>query len=192
MTDWQARHLQIVQDSDAHLGVATPPHRIGQEVMIDADTPVPLASVVKVPVLVEAFRQLGEGRFSLDGPLAAGARRYKALGSGILTLVWTTGWRRPSRDLITLMIIISDNTATDILMERLGLERNQRHMHRLGLVQYPRRAHAARDLRGHAAQPGPGSGPLRPGPLGSTSTASGAMVSATAWARTTTSARRAT
>jgi beta-lactamase class A len=141
MSDLSARLLQIVKDSHAHLGVALRHLESGEEVMIDADTPVPLASVVKVPVLVETFRQLSEGRFSLSDrwPLEP---RYKALGSGILTQ-FDEGLQPTVKDLITLMIIVSDNTATDIIMEYLGIESIDLTMHQLGLVN----THVAHTLR---------------------------------------------
>lgn len=141
MADLQTRLSQIVKDSRANLGVALRHLESGVEVMIDADTPVPLASVVKVPVLVEAFRQLGEGRFSLSDrwPLEP---RYKALGSGILTQ-FDDNLQPTVKDLITLMIIVSDNTATDIIMETLGVESIDQTMHRLGLAN----THVAHTLR---------------------------------------------
>lgn len=141
MADLQARIAQIVKDSHANLGVALRHLESGEEVMIDADTPVPLASVVKVPVLVETFRQLGESRFSLADrwPLEP---RYKALGSGILTQ-FDVGLQPTVKDLITLMIIVSDNTATDIIMEYLGIASIDHTMHQLGLTQ----THVAHTLR---------------------------------------------
>lgn len=131
MNALQTRVEAIIRASDAHMGVAIRHIESGQEVMIEADTPVPLASVVKIPVLVEAFRQLGEGRFRLDDrwPLEP---RHKALGSGILCQ-FDEGLTPTVRDLLTLMIIISDNTATDMVMERLGIEAIDRTVHELGL-----------------------------------------------------------
>ncbi|MCC7208198.1 MAG: serine hydrolase [Anaerolineae bacterium] len=132
MADWQSRIQRIIADSGAQIGVAIRHIESGVELMIGADTPVPLASVVKIPVLVEAFNQLGQGRFTLDErwPLA---HDDKALGSGILRYL-DDGLALTVRDLITLMTIISDNSATDILMARLGLANIDAHMHRLGLT----------------------------------------------------------
>ena len=143
MSDLRARIEQLVQDSGAHIGVAVRHIESGAEVMLDADTPVPLASVVKIPVLVEAFRQLAEGRFQLADrwPLEA---QHKALGSGILTQ-FDDGLAPTVKDLITLMIIVSDNTATDIIMERLGIEAIDRTMHQLGFT-HMHVAHTLRDI----------------------------------------------
>lgn len=131
--DLRTRIENIVTRVDANFGVSILHIESGATLNFAADTPVPLASVVKIPVLVEAFHQLGEGRFQLDDrwPLD---HAHKALGSGILTQ-FDDGLTPTVRDLLTLMIIISDNTATDILMERLGIQAIDDSMHRLGLSQ---------------------------------------------------------
>jgi beta-lactamase class A len=143
MSDLRARIEQLVQQSGAHIGVAVRHIESGAEVMLDADTPVPLASVVKIPVLIEAFRQLAEGHFQLTDrwPLEM---QHKALGSGILTQ-FDDGLEPTVKDLLTLMIIVSDNTATDIIMERLGIASIHRTMHQLGLT-HTHVAHTLRDI----------------------------------------------
>jgi beta-lactamase class A len=95
---------------------------------------------VKIPVLVEAFRQLAEGQFKLTDRWPLDPQR-KALGSGILTQ-FDDGLEPTVKDLLTLMIIVSDNTATDIVMERLGIETITRTMRELGLAH----THVARSL----------------------------------------------
>jgi beta-lactamase class A len=101
-----------------------------ERVGFDADTPYPAASVFKVPVLVEAFRQMGAGAFTL-GDRWELTEEDKSTGSGVLTRL-TPGLRPAVRDLLTLMIIISDNTATDMLVRRLGPERITGTMRALG------------------------------------------------------------
>lgn len=128
----QARIEQEIAASGAQIGVAIRHIESGATLMIDADQPVPLASVVKIPVLVEAFRQLRAGRFHLDDRWTL-RHEFKALGSGILTQ-FDDGLTPTVRDLLTLMIIISDNTATDILFDRLGIDAINAHMHELGLA----------------------------------------------------------
>lgn len=132
-TELRIQIEDIIAGVQADLGVSILHVESRATVDIAADTPVPLASVVKIPVLLEAFRQLGEGRFQLDDrwPLE---HAYKALGSGILTQ-FDDGLMPTVLDLITLMIIVSDNTATDILMQRLGVQAIDDFMHRLGLTQ---------------------------------------------------------
>lgn len=78
------------------------------------------ASTIKVPILLEALRQAREGTLRLDADYAVAAEQ-RCDGSGVLThlrdgLVVTIG------DLLTLMIIVSDNTATNILIDIVGID----------------------------------------------------------------------
>ena len=95
-----------------------------------ADQPVVAASVIKIPVMIEAFRaqEAGELRFDELHALADAERMpscgtLKAMHTGIgMTLL----------DLVRLMIIVSDNTATNILIRRLGIERINATLRELG------------------------------------------------------------
>lgn len=132
MADLRTRVEECVAQGGAQMSVSIVHLESGETIGLDADRPVPLASVVKIPVLVEAYRQLGEGRLRLDERWSL-EHRHKALGSGILTQ-FDNGLNPTMRDLLMLMIIISDNTATDMLIERLGVQAIDDTMHRLGLV----------------------------------------------------------
>ncbi|MCC7353895.1 MAG: serine hydrolase [Anaerolineae bacterium] len=127
----QEQIIELIAQSSAQIGVAIRHLETGAEVMIDADRPVPLASVVKVPVLAEAFRQIREGRLRPEDRWTL-TGRHKNVGSTILTFL-DDGLPLTVQDLLVLMIIVSDNTATDMLMERLGLERIDGFMYQLGL-----------------------------------------------------------
>ena len=100
------------------LGLAAKQLATGEEVMVDADQSFPTASTFKVPVMAEVFRQAESGNFRLDD-----RRRLEASdvvrGSGILRAL-TPGCELTIRDLVTLMIIVSDNTATNMLIDLVG------------------------------------------------------------------------
>jgi beta-lactamase class A len=132
----------IAASGTTSMGVALHHLESGEEINLGADQSYPMCSVLKIPVLVEAFRQMGEGRFTLDDrwPLTPAE---KNIGSGILTYL-QDGLQPTVRDLLTLMIIISDNTATDMVMGRLGVERIDQTMHELGLANI----HMAMTIRG--------------------------------------------
>lgn len=118
--------------ADAEMGVAMRHLGNGDEILIEPDRSFPMASVLKIPVLTEAFRQMAAGTFALDDRWEL-TTDEKNLGSGTLTF-FDDGLMPTVRDLLTLMIIISDNTATDMLIHRLGREQIQQTMHDLGLT----------------------------------------------------------
>jgi len=94
----------------------------------DADGAYPAASVIKVPILMTVYADAAEGRLSLDERLAVGEHKP---GTGVLG--WAKGISELAvRDHATLMTIVSDNTATNRLIERLGLARIAERMKEWG------------------------------------------------------------
>ena len=85
----------------------------------DADVPVPAASVIKLPLVMTLYADAAEGRLSLDERCAAGGR---VAGTGVLRHLGGVA-DLTLRDLATLTVIVSDNTATNRLIERVGLGR---------------------------------------------------------------------
>src|ERR1700757_5229139 len=75
-------------------------------------------SVIKIPIMTEVMRQAEAGRFSLDDRITLKAADER-LPSGVLYTM-QPGLNPTIRDLITLMIIISDNAATDLLADKVG------------------------------------------------------------------------
>lgn len=124
------------------MGVALHHIESGEEINLNADESFPMCSVLKIPVLVEAFRQMRQGKFTLEDRWELTSAE-KNIGSGILTYL-QDGLAPTVRDLLTLMIIISDNTATDMVMHRLGVDQIDRTMHDLGLADI----HMALTIRG--------------------------------------------
>jgi beta-lactamase class A len=101
------------------LGVAVTDVATGAVVAaLNADRPFQLASMFKVPVLVAALRRVDTGDLAL-GMRYAVQRDHKLIGSGVLSYL-DDGLAPTLRDLLTLMIIISDNTATDMVLDVLG------------------------------------------------------------------------
>ena len=123
---------QVMAASGAKFGLALRHLESGEELLFDADSYYVLASTFKVPVLVEAFFQIQAGRLALAERLPL-RTADKNLPSGVLTF-FEDGLTPTVRDLLTLMIIISDNTATDIPMKRLGIETITARMQALGLA----------------------------------------------------------
>ena len=96
-----------------------------------ADDPMPTASLIKLPVMVEAYRQAEAKMLSLDKMIALRAED-KVPGSGILTPHFSPGTSLSLRDLIRLMIAYSDNTATNLVVEQIGLANTSRTMETMG------------------------------------------------------------
>ncbi len=132
MSDLEVRIRQYIADSDTHMGVALRHIESGEEIMIDADMIVPLASVVKIPVIIAAFEWLRQDRFRLADRWTLHVDT-KSLGSGILRDL-DDGLNLTVKDLLVLMTIVSDNTATDMLMKRIGLQNIDDLIHQNGLA----------------------------------------------------------
>ncbi|HVR88519.1 MAG TPA: serine hydrolase [Candidatus Limnocylindria bacterium] len=96
----------------------------------DADGAYPAASVIKIPILMTVYADAAEGKLSLDERLAVGKHLP---GTGVLGHVPSVA-NLTVRDHATLMTIVSDNTATNRLMERLGVERIAERMREWGCV----------------------------------------------------------
>lgn len=102
----------------------------GREIAIRADVPMNTASVIKLPVLVQAFRDADAGRLALDERYTIRPEDLRR-GTGLLQ-TFAPGLQPTFRDLVTQMIITSDNTATDIMIGRVGLARVNRMLDSLG------------------------------------------------------------
>lgn len=112
------------------VGVAARDLRSGAEVLLRADEPYPLASVFKIPVMVEVMRRADAGDLSLDEEIEL---REQDKSPGGILLHLHDGLRLTVRDLLYFMITQSDNIATDLLWRRVGLESVNRTMRVLGL-----------------------------------------------------------
>lgn len=115
-----------------NLGVAARDLDTGGEALLTADEVFPTASVIKLPILVELMRQAEQGRVDLDDRVEL-KDPDKLGGSGILK-VFDAGLRPTLRDVATLMIVLSDNTATNLAIDAVGgVEKVNAAMDELGL-----------------------------------------------------------
>lgn len=122
---------ELVATFPGTMGVAVRDIKTGEEVSINGDRLFPMASVYKIPIMIEVFRQLEAKKFSADDRIEL-TDSERTLGSGVLTLL-SSGLKPTIKDLITLMIILSDNEATDILLNKVGAENVTATMRSLGL-----------------------------------------------------------
>jgi len=96
-----------------------------------AERPMPTASLIKLAVLVEVCRQVEGKRIDWDDRLKL-TDDDTVPGSGLLRTYFTSGSRLALRDAVRLMIAVSDNTATNLVLDRIGLKSTNRTMARLG------------------------------------------------------------
>lgn len=90
----------------------------GEELAHNADLRFPTASTIKTAVMVEVYQLAAEGKLSLDDTLTL-TDAVKVGGSGVLNGL-SAGLPLKVRDLLHLMIVLSDNTATNLLVDRIG------------------------------------------------------------------------
>lgn len=93
----------------------------GEHLAIDEDAVMPTASLIKVPILVALYQDVRDGRLRLDQPTTY-EEQHVCGGSGVLQHL-AFGARMTVRDAAMLMIIISDNAATNMCIDLVGLDR---------------------------------------------------------------------
>ena len=93
----------------------------------------PTASTIKLAILYELFKQVDAGKIKLDVPEALPAAA-RAGGSGLVGEL--TSPHLSLRDHAILMILISDNTSTNVLIDRLGMQAIQARIDGLGFTQH--------------------------------------------------------
>jgi beta-lactamase class A len=114
------------------MGVAIKHLETGQELAVNGDRSFPMASTVKVPILVELFNQVDSGEIRLD-EMASLAPYDLHLGSGQLKEYVVPGVSLSMENLALLMMRVSDNTATDIVLKRVGIDHVNRRLSALGI-----------------------------------------------------------
>ncbi len=135
MGDTQALQQQIETIGagiDGIIGVYARNLTSGAEVAHNADVVFPMASVVKVPILHELYRQVEAGTVDL-GTRIRFSPEHMVPGSGLLQYLHF-GIEPTIKDLATLMITISDNVATDLVIEQIGLAQVETAMRALGMT----------------------------------------------------------
>jgi beta-lactamase class A len=103
----------------------------GQTVEIDADRAVRTASVIKVAIMLEAFVERKEGKISFSKKLTL-RQEDKVPGSGVLTLL-RPGLEITLDDAVVLMMDVSDNTATNLVIDQLTIPAINARLERIGL-----------------------------------------------------------
>lgn len=91
------------------------------------------ASTIKLPIMTEVFQSVADGQARWTEELTL-RDADKVSGSGVLT-EFSDGVKLPLRDVMHLMIVLSDNTATNLILDRFTADRVNGRMDKLGLKQ---------------------------------------------------------
>ncbi|MEZ4645757.1 MAG: serine hydrolase [Chloroflexota bacterium] len=111
--------MALCDQFDGEMGFHAHNLRTGEEIAHRADELFPTASAIKLPLLTTLMQQVADGEYGLDTPLMLRRADYIE-GSGILRYL-TPGLTLPIRDWAFLMMHVSDNLATNVLIEHVGL-----------------------------------------------------------------------
>jgi beta-lactamase class A len=114
----QSNIQRVTQSVNATWGIYIKCLETGEEIALNADQQMDTMSVIKIPLMAEAFRQMEAGRFALTDRVTL-TEEAKRPGTGIIRSL-NPGVQLTVKDLLTLMIIVSDNTATDLMYGKVG------------------------------------------------------------------------
>lgn len=114
----QAGIAQIAATASGHTGLLARHLETGEELAWKPDVTIGTASAIKIAIYAEVMRQRRTGRIDLDAAVVTRVAEL-AGGSGVLSIL-RPGLRCTVADLCTLMIVVSDNTATNLLIDLLG------------------------------------------------------------------------
>ncbi len=114
---------------------------------IRENEPVRTASTIKLPILCSVFDQVARGHAKWTDPLTITAEEQVS-GSGVLGTEFSAGVQLPLRDVAHLMIVLSDNTATNLILERFGADSVNAYLDRIGIAT----TRSLRKIRGDGSQ----------------------------------------
>jgi beta-lactamase class A len=133
---WQKLEASIAETDrnlDGVLAVAILDLTTGQRIMVRADEVMPTASSIKIAILAELYRQAQQGKVKLTDFYTLQASDMVG-GSGITSVLTPGQTRLTLRDVAGLMISVSDNSATNVIIDRIGMENVNALLDSLGLT----------------------------------------------------------
>jgi beta-lactamase class A len=116
----EERLTPLIQAHKGKVAVALKNLETGKSWYYHADEPMPTASLIKFAVMIEAYAQADEGKLRLTDRVTL-HDEDKVGGSGVLTPGFSDGATFSLRDAVRLMIVYSDNTATNLVLDKVGM-----------------------------------------------------------------------
>ena len=109
-------------EHEGEVAIAVKNLKTGDFFTHNADQPMATASLIKLPLMITAYREVDAKRLDTAKNVELKAAD-KVPGSGVLTEHFSEGVQLPLHDYIRLMIRYSDNTATNIVIDQVGIEK---------------------------------------------------------------------
>ena len=116
----EARLRPLIDGFKGKVAIAVKNLDTGETFLTHENDPMPTASLIKFPVMIETYRQSAEGKANLDETITL-KKEDKVQGSGILTYHFSDGVTFPLKDAVHLMMVYSDNTATNLVVDKIGI-----------------------------------------------------------------------
>lgn len=126
-----SRIQDLIDQSKGTWAIVLEDLSLGEKWELNGDELFYAASVIKVPIMAAVFNAVERGEFSLSDQIVLKEEDYVG-GSGILQH-FTTGTALSIQDIMMLMIIQSDNTATNILIDLVGIDSVVQSMNEVGM-----------------------------------------------------------
>jgi beta-lactamase class A len=133
-TKMEARLRELADETRGALGLAVLDLTNAEVFGVNEQLAFPQASAIKIPILMEVYKQAGEGKFRLSDVRCI-EKQDKTGGSGVLHELGDGTVRLTIHDLCILMILVSDNTATNLLLDLVGMESINQTLKALGMSQ---------------------------------------------------------
>jgi beta-lactamase class A len=127
----ESRLIPLIRAHKGKVAVAAKHLVTGESFVYHATEVMPTASLIKFPVMIEAYRQAAAKQIDLDRVIVL-RKQDKVPGSGVLTYHFTDGSTFKLRDAVRLMIVFSDNTATNLVLDAVGIGATAATMNKLG------------------------------------------------------------
>lgn len=128
--DLKDKIMDIISSTRARVGVGIKHLNSQKEILINEEIIFPSASLIKLFILAEACNQMKSGKVALNQSLYLN-NEVKVGGDGILKEL-NPGHEFTLMEMLTLMIILSDNTATNMIIDLLGMENINKLIYSLG------------------------------------------------------------
>ncbi|MGC1106054.1 MAG: serine hydrolase, partial [Candidatus Acidiferrales bacterium] len=125
---------RVAASYDGVMGIFVKDLTNGETFAVNADTIFPQASSIKIPILIELMRQAQAGKLNLAERVEI-HRAALVGGSGVLQFFSEGGSAVSLRDLAALMVVLSDNSATNLIIDRVGMDNVNSTLAGLGLNQ---------------------------------------------------------